>query len=342
MGVYTEFAFGFCNLDELQCINSAVTSDEFPNNNNNNNNNNITNNKNILSNLSGKGIDDNIPNLTSCKYYTVSEFYNSPTRIQGDSATIVDNIFTNTWNSEIHSGNIITELSDHFSQFVSVGREKLDFKKITMYRRNYSSFSEDSFRDDVSIQNVNDQFIDFYWRLKGCVDRHAPLKRLTPKEAKLKNKPWISDEINKMIKIKIKLFHRKKRQPNSSKIKKLYNLFRNRVNKELKKAKRSYYTKYFTDNSNNVKKTWEGIRSIINIKSSKEYTISQIKVNNKKICNHKEIAETLNQFFVNVGPNTEKNIPVNPKIKPEKFLNNRNQLNFLIAHIYMSYIIRYI
>ena len=136
-----------------------------------------------------------------------------------------------------------------------------------------------------------------------------------------------------MIKIKNKLFHRKKRQPNSSKIKKLYNLFRNRVNRELKKAKRSYYTKYFADNSNNVKKTWEGIRSIINIKSSKEYTISQIKVNNKKICNHKEIAETLNQFFVNVGPNTEKNIPVNPKIKPEKFLNNRNQLNFLIAHI---------
>ena len=117
-----------------------------------------------------------------------------PTRIQGDSATIVDNIFTNTCNSEIHSGNIITELSDHFTQFVSVNREKLDFKKITMYRRNYSSFSEDSFRDDVSIQNfnnnledVNDQFIDFYWRLKGCVDRHAPLKRLSPKEAKLKN-----------------------------------------------------------------------------------------------------------------------------------------------------------
>ena len=82
----------------------------------------------------------------------------------------MDNIFTNTCNSEIHSSNIITELSDHFTQFVSVSREKLDFKKITMYRRNYSSFSDDSLRDDVSIQNLNnnledvsDQFIDFYW-----------------------------------------------------------------------------------------------------------------------------------------------------------------------------------
>ena len=47
---------------------------------------------------------------------------------------------------------------------------------------------------------------------------------------------------------------------------------------------------------------------------TKEYTISQIKVN-KKTNNHKEIVETLNRFLVNVGPNTVKNIPVNPKIK---------------------------
>ena len=136
-----------------------------------------------------------------------------------------------------------------------------------------------------------------------------------------------------MIKIKNKLFHRKKRQPNNLEIKRLYNLFRNRVNRELKKAKRNYYTKYFEVNSNNIKKTWEGIRSIINIKATKQSTISQIKVNNKVIKNEKEIVETLNNFFVNVGPNTDRNIPVNPKIKPEKYLKNRNQLNFLIAHI---------
>ena len=53
---------------------------------------NITNNKNILSNLSGKGIDDSIPNLTSCKYYTVSEFYNS----KNNSRKI--NIFHNNLN----------------------------------------------------------------------------------------------------------------------------------------------------------------------------------------------------------------------------------------------------
>ena len=275
------------------------------------------------------------------KFYELMSSYGylpqilQPTRIQCDSGTIIDNIFTNTCNS----GNIIMDFSDHYSQFVPIERERLDFKKITMYKRNYSTFSEDSFRDDISIQNfdnnledVNDQFKDFYLRLKGCVERHAPLKKLTSKEIKLKHKPWITADINKMIKIKNKLFQRKKRQANNLEIKRLYNLFRNRVNRELKKAKKNYYTKYFEENNNNIKKTWEGIRSIINIKSTKS-TISQIKVNNKIIINQKEIVDTLNNFFVNVGPNTERNIPVNPKTKPEQYLKNRNQLNFLIAHI---------
>ena len=262
-----------------------------------------------------------------------------PTRVTEHSATVVDNIFTNN-NSNKVSGNIITDFSDHYSQFISVQREKIDYKSIKMYKRDYSKFSEESFRDDVSIQNfdsklddVNDQFKNFYFKLEGCVERHAPLKKLTPKEVKLEHKPWITNEIKKMIKIRDRIFQRKKRKPNNEEIKRLYNLFRNRVIRELKKSKKNYYTQYFEENKTNIKKTWDGIRSIINIKNSKQTTINQIKVKDRVINNHKEIAETLNNFFVNVGPNTEKEIPKNPKVKPEKYLKNRNQLNFLIAHI---------
>ena len=83
--------------------------------------------------------------------------------------------------------------------------------------------------------------LDFHHKLKGCVDRHAPIKQLTPKEVKLTNKPWITPEISKMIKIRNKTFARKKRQPNNENIKRLYNLFRNRVSRELKKSKKKYY-----------------------------------------------------------------------------------------------------
>ena len=53
----------------------------------------------------------------------------------------------------------------------------------------------------------------------------------------------------------------------------------------------------------------------------------------KIIGNPKKAVEALNNSFVNVGPNTERNIPSNRKIKPGRYLTNRNQLNFIIAHI---------
>ena len=92
-----------------------------------------------------------------------------------------------------------------------------------------------------------------------------------------------------MIKIKNKLFYRKKRQPNNTNVKRLYNLFRNRVNRELKKSKIEYYSQYFEDNNKNSKKIWEGIKSIINTKNSKFSNINQLNVNNVLIDNPKEI-----------------------------------------------------
>ena len=47
----------------------------------------------------------------------------------------------------------------------------------------------------------------------------------------------------------------------------------------------------------------------------------------------KELATKFINFFVNVGTNTEKTIPKVPNISPSHFLKNRNQINFVIAHI---------
>ena len=159
-------------------------------------------------------------------------------------ATVIDNIFSNNIQDNIICGNILLTLSEHFSQFQSVKRENVDLKGVNIYRRDYSTFSSVSFRDDVSIQNwvyshanVHDSFNDFYNKLEGSVNMHAPLKKLSPKEIKLKNKPWLSDDILKLIKIRNNVFARKKRQPNNESCKCLYNLLRNRVNRELKNLK---------------------------------------------------------------------------------------------------------
>ena len=158
-----------------------------------------------------------------------------PTRVTEQHSSLIDNIFSNNLMDETKSGNILLTLSEHFSQFVSVKRERVDYKHTKIFQHDYSKFHTEQFRDDVAIQNwntnlnnANELFVDFHLKLKGCVDRHAPIKQLTPKEVKLVNKPWISSEISKMIKIRNKLFARKNRQQNNESIKRHYNLFRNK------------------------------------------------------------------------------------------------------------------
>ena len=93
-----------------------------------------------------------------------------PTRVvENQVPSLIDNIFCNNISEEINSGKIYLTLSEHFCQFASVKREKIDIKNIKMYARNYSNFSNTDFHDDVSIQkwkydlnNSTELFSDFF------------------------------------------------------------------------------------------------------------------------------------------------------------------------------------
>ena len=215
----------------------------------------------------------------------------------------------------------------------------MDFKNTNIFRRDYSKFSSDSFTEDVSIQqwdttstDVNVLYDDFIWRMQGCVERHAPLKKINKKDLKLKSKPWINNNILRMIKRRDKLFERKKRQPKNEDIQRLYRLFRNRVNFEVKKSRKLYYKEYFQMYKNNVSKIWNGIREIVNTRRSVVQKTTQLLCNNKIIVNQNEIANTFNNFFVSIGTSTAETIPKVP-IPPERYLKNRNQFNFIIAYV---------
>ena len=181
------------------------------------------------------------------------------------------------------------------TQFISNKREKVDYISQNMFIRDYANFSSESFHDDISIQNwnnkydnINDQFNDFHWRLDECINRHAPIKKLSPGEIKLKCKPWINNKIMKMIKVRNKLFAWRKRQPNNAGVCELFKKFRNRINREIIKSKKDYFAKYFNDCSNNIKKTWQGIRVIINIKNPTVPKIAQLNVNGRIFDNPKK------------------------------------------------------
>ena len=108
-----------------------------------------------------------------------------PTRVYNTSATLIDNIFVNNYDMHILSGNIVSDISDHFSQFCvcrSLGR-KIKPRKIVS--RDTSKFSEEKFVNDLSqlhwesilsesSNDVNKSFSTFYNKLNRIVNKHAP------------------------------------------------------------------------------------------------------------------------------------------------------------------------
>ena len=101
----------------------------------------------------------------------------NPTKVSNSSATVIDNIYSNFSHYQHSSGNILMTISEHFSQFFSVSRTKLDLKDINIYQRNYSNCDSNYFRDDISIQKWENNFADvndFYKIFDSTVERHAP------------------------------------------------------------------------------------------------------------------------------------------------------------------------
>ena len=261
-----------------------------------------------------------------------------PTRITDTTMSIIDNIYSNIFSDEHFSGNAIIKIADHLLQFVSVSTVKIQSKKTIIYKRDFKQFDEHKFIDDISIQNwnnncpdINNKYNDFIWRLGECVNRHAPIKKMNKREYNLKSKPWITKNIQQKIIHRNRLFVKKKNNPNDDYIKKVYNQFRNSVNRDIKSSKKSYYSNYFENCKNDMKKTWKGIKSLVNIKNKISTNATQINLNGRMIDDPKEIGNAFNNFFSNVGPNTERTVPKSFN-NATSYLKNRISNNFEISH----------
>ena len=73
--------------------------------------------------------------LFTLQSYSFIPTIDTPTRVYSSSAMLIDNIFTNKYCRKITSGNIISDISDHYSQFcLTESSCETDFPKKTMIR----------------------------------------------------------------------------------------------------------------------------------------------------------------------------------------------------------------
>ena len=261
-----------------------------------------------------------------------------PTRISDNSSTVIDNIFTNV-TAIILSGNILTQISDHLPQFLILKNKSISHfsSKSSIY--DYSSFDETNFINDFrnidfsylnNSLNIELSYDAFLKDITELVDRHVPSRKCTRKELRFRNKPWINKRIQKMIKIRDRIF-KKLKNDKSLTNKTLYKKFRSRVATELKRSKIQYFQDYFSSNISNAKKLWSGIKSIISNKNQISNKINGIRdKNGNMISNSEEISNVFNNYFVNVADNIEKAIPRTSK-SPMDYLKTSNPYSMFLS-----------
>ena len=134
-------------------------------------------------------------------------------------------------------------------------------------------------------------------------------------------KTWLTTGMKNAIKEKNKLFMLQKKQPYMY-YKTKYKNYRNKLNNILIKAEREYYHNLFDINKNNVIKTWSVIKDIINKKKVNKIQTS-FSINNSNVTDKKDISNSFNDYFVSIGPELSKNIPVY-NISPTSYIRNNN------------------
>ena len=251
--------------------------------------------------------------------YFFQPYIIQPTRITDHTATLIDNIFFNSVEYFVNSGNLIYELTDHLPNFIIFNELSDIFSDTNSYKRDYSRFVEAEFINEVKtidwqyekseLSNPSLMFSNFLDKLSPVIDKHIPLKKVSNKQHKYDSKPWITKGLQTSIKIKNNLYKRYLKT-RSSYYHTKFKVYRNKINHLIKNSKRNYYTNYFKRNANDSKHIWNGIKKIVNFKQSSNRNISKILKENNELTNPKDIADAFNDYFASVGSDLASKIDI--------------------------------
>ena len=102
-----------------------------------------------------------------------------------------------------------------------------------------------------------------------------------------------------------------------------YKLYRNMLATLLKRNKHTFFSSFFQNHIKDLKNTWKGIKRIICLKDSTSTVPSTIIEDNRSLTNHKDIADTFNNYFSNVATGIKSSI----KYSRNKFFDFLPQFN---------------
>lgn len=234
-----------------------------------------------------------------------------PSRITDKSETLIDHIFINSLESNIISGLIINDISDHLPVFFTFDlnmkrKEEVGFVSHRRLRNNeaINKFRQDLMEVDwkeVYVNEVNVAYGAFLNTYLALYDKHCPLVSFKYKKKNKNMKPWITKGLANACKKKNNLYRDYITQRTKNAEMK-YKVYKNKLVVILRKAKKDYYNKLFQENKNNIKGIWNIFKEVLGNKNTPLDRPNYFIKNNQVVEDKTEVVNEFNSFFVNVGP----------------------------------------
>uniref|UniRef100_A0A3B3C2G3 Reverse transcriptase domain-containing protein n=1 Tax=Oryzias melastigma TaxID=30732 RepID=A0A3B3C2G3_ORYME len=249
-----------------------------------------------------------------CLYPTITK----PSRITRNSATLIDNIFTNSIESETTSGLLINDVSDHLPIFMvkkKVTKIHNELRTVKIHRKkNHETLNKFKHElmeqnwDNVYIDDVNTAYNVFLEKFCTLYEKNCPLVTKTICN-KFAAKPWMTKGIQKACKKKNKLYKEfLKKRTIEAQVN--YKTYKNKLISIMRLSKKEYYSSIIEKNKNNIKNTWNILNKLIKQGKQKDNLPTHILTNDGcSLRQPKEIANEFNNYFSNIGSKLAINIP---------------------------------
>ena len=246
-----------------------------------------------------------------------------PTRVTSSSASLIDNIFSNSLKSH-KAGILIADISDHYPVFCTSDNLNLNQSPETIRYRPFTENNKQSFREALLVTDWQIVFNESraqqaYTALSRvvCDAFNSSFPLIERLRTKTDSNPWMTRGIKKSIRAKNNLYCRFRNRPNSYN-ELTYKRYRYTLDKVIAHAKRVYYQQRLSANQHDMKKTWQTLKEVIG-KQTCNQMLSSIIVNEEICTDPKRIADEFNAYFASVGSDLESQIP-NATTDPRHYL----------------------
>lgn len=256
-----------------------------------------------------------------CDEFSLISNINVPTRVTANSRSCLDLILTSLSHTK-SSGIIMNNISDHFPTFLVKKKLHVKYTKTTFRGRSYRLFDECEFK--LRLQNYNwgrfyaafdidTAWQEFYQCILDVSDDLCPVKTFHFKD---KKPAWYHDELVELATNRDEFF----RIGKSTKDESLLNLareYRNQLKTGIKNARSEYFISQINENRSNPAKFWNCISELI--PGGKGNKIERVKEHeNAELCVPSETPNIINEFFTNIGPELDSQLPMSDDPKTDK------------------------